>query len=147
MKKTVKTILSAACIVATVAGMVLLSGCNDTPAVITPSDSTPTKPTVAVPKTQLTLSDLMAINDPNLTWSRLSVFEHTVGDDGTATFKVSDTYGGEATLAVEFDAEKDVVTKADLMYEDLTASILTEDNFALMPIMQAMYAKSNGEAE
>lgn len=142
MNKTVKTILSVACVAATVAAMALFAGCNpDTPAVITPSDSTPTKPTVAVPKTQMTLSDVMAINAPELIWSRLSVYEHTMNDDGTATFMVADTYGGEATLLVEFDEEKDVVTKADLTFEDLTASILTDDNFAFMPIMKAMYAK------
>lgn len=142
MNKTVKTILSTLCVVAAVTGMALLAGCNDNePAVITPSDSTPTKATVAVPASQMTLNDVMAINDDELPWSRLSVFEHTVGDDGAATFKVADTYGEEATMIVEFDEAADAVTKADLMYEDITVSILTDDNFVLMPIVQAMHEK------
>lgn len=143
MKKTVKTILIAACVVATFAAMLLLTGCNpDSPAIITPSDSTPTKPTVAVPASQMTLNDVMAINDDEMLWSRLSVFEHTMNDDGTATFKVADTYGEEATLVAAFDADADIVTKADLTYGDVTVNILTDDNFVLMPIIQAMHDKN-----
>ena len=101
MKKTVKTILIAACVVATFAAMLLLTGCNpDSPAIITPSDSTPTKPTVAVPASQMTLNDVMAINDDEMPWSRLSVFEHTMNDDGTIA-KV-DVKGTDSAMDTSF---------------------------------------------
>lgn len=96
------------------------------------------RPTVAVPYGQMTLLDVMSINEPSIAWSRLSKYTHSLHSGTTATFLVADTYGGELELKVEFDAQKDQVNRADLHYGELAVSILTDDNAVLDPIFEAI---------
>lgn len=96
------------------------------------------RPTVAVPFGTMTFNDLMANNGTTIYWSSLSKYTHSLRSGTSAVFPVSDNYGGEMELQVEFDAEQDRVTRADLHYKDLVVSLLTDDTMVLMPVLEAI---------
>ncbi len=104
------------------------------------------RPTVAVPYGQMTFSDLMALNGSSISWARLSKYTHSMQSGTSAVFYVADTYGEQMELQVTFDADADAVTRADLLYGELTVSLLTDDDSVLIPVLEALRAH-HGEAD
>ncbi len=95
------------------------------------------RPTVAVPEKQMVFTTLMEMNGVNISWKRLECYDHAVIDEDSAVFAVADTYGEECSLYVDFNAETDAVTRADVVYGDVTLSILTDDDIVLLQLLRA----------
>ena len=120
-----------------------MSACYQPPGgVIDNTDSTTTRheatPTVPAKDGQLTLSLLLGLMKPEMTWSQLSPYTHSNVDDTHATFAVADNYGKECTLTVTYDAAADTVSQADLSYGDASVSVLTDNTLVIRTIMLAM---------
>jgi len=96
------------------------------------------RPTVAVPYGQMTFNDLMANNGSTIRWSKLALYTHSLQSGTSAVFPVADNFGGELELRVEFDADQDTVTRADVHYKDMIVSILTDDTMVLVPVLEAI---------
>lgn len=86
---------------------------------------------------RIEFSYLLAVQGPDLLWKELAPFEHTVTEEGKATFIV-DCDGREATLYMEYDVTSGKVSVADLTYKDATVSILTDDYTVLRTVAEAL---------
>lgn len=95
------------------------------------------RPTVAVPEKQMVFTTLMEMNGLNISWEKLSRYDHAVIDEDSVVFAVADTYGEECSLYVDYNPETDAVTRADVVYGDMTLSILTDDDIVLMQLLRA----------
>lgn len=129
----------------TVCGLVTLCACSpQMPTISTdPLSDTPTTeavytPTLPAPGTRLTLSALLSEMGATMHWSAVKNYEHTRQDAVSATFPVSDADGNECTLVVTFDEAADLLTKAELSYENTTVDILTDDAMVIRKILLAM---------
>ncbi len=151
---TIRSFLRRAAILLTLCALALsMTACFTAPDVVEPTDDTTastdapvedtpeeTTPTVAVPKGQLSLSLLMGVMSKDMTWSELSVFDHTVTDDTHAVFEVADGFGKTCQLTATFDAAADTVSEATLSYNGTSVNVLTDDTLVIRTIMIAMNA-------
>lgn len=97
-----------------------------------------TRPTIAVPDTQLTLADLIRLHDVEMPWSTLEPYAHDMTGDNAAHFAVADGYGAECSLDVTFDADSGLLTAATLTYGEVSESILTHSVQGISRIMLLM---------
>ncbi len=148
---TVSVLRRIAAVCITIALILSLSACFETPDVIiseepNASDSTDatvtttpqTKVTFPAKEGQLTLSLLMSVMSSNMKWSELSPFTFSAVDDTHASFTVADNYGKECTLDVVYDAASDTVSEATLSYGDASVNVLTDNTLVIRTIMLAM---------
>lgn len=84
-----------------------------------------TRPTVALPETRLSMDQLFVLHHPEMLWSDLEGYEHEMTGDSSATFPVSDKYGASCSLNVTYDADSGMLTAADLVFGDVSETILT----------------------
>lgn len=87
----------------------VFAGCSNSPsAVVTPVDeNTTTRSTIAIPKGQMSIHDVLIKSGSglNLKWSDVSPYTHTDIDDANAVFDVTDEYGMTYTLTVKRNGE------------------------------------------
>lgn len=103
-----------------------------------------TRPTVYVPENQLTMMTVMMLVRPNMKWSAVSGYEHTVIEENKAEFCVADGTGFEATMTVDYDPQNDRVEKVILTFRDVSADITNNGEgfvefFKIVNAMMAAY--------
>ena len=133
-----------AAVLAVVALCALMTSCYEAPpTVIDPVDDTPTTTATATVEEETgplkpTVSDVFVLNSTELSWNDLNVFEHTMTGDNTAHFDIVATNGNVCSLDVVIDPESGLVTEANITYDDMTQTLLTDDYFELVPIIRAI---------
>lgn len=116
-----------------------LAACgDDTDVVINSPDTAATTTTAPVPLGPMTLENLTREMAPDMTWSAIKMYDHTVVDSNHARFEVRDDNDNVCTLDVTFDEAADTVSQADLTYGELTVSVLTDSTAPIRDIMVAI---------
>lgn len=116
-----------------------LPACGESPTTtvtVEPFETEPITVTTAVPL-NVTLDSLYSHMSPDMAWSYLSEYVHTVSVPGNADFVVQH---GDKTLSLHvlFDELNDKVTVADLTYGTTTVSLLTDDHSTMRTILKAV---------
>ncbi len=131
----------------TVAAVILLTACGcheQAPTVVIDPVDTDAVTTTTVRQEiidrQLVLTDLLHLNGATMKWSWLESYFHQKTSDTTAEFAVESNNDPsiKATLYVTFDAATNTITQADVTYADVTASMLSDNDGDLYPVMRKM---------
>ncbi len=147
-------------IVLTAAILLMLCGCREKPSVlIEPVETEGTNTTVAgdgdaatkptekkeIVDKQLVFTDLMQMNSTAMKWSWLEPYYHEKTSDTTAEFTVASNNDPSitATLYVTYDVTANTVSRADVTYNGVTASVLSDNDADLFPVMREMVEAEN----
>jgi len=135
--KFLTRVLCVVLVLTAVAGVLTACG-EDKPVVVEPVGDDNVIIITTNPATDdiMTFPLIIALNSAEIPWSKIEGYRHTKDSDTTATFEVICTDDKSAELKVEFDAEANVVKKADLVYGSKSVSILTDDDMVLMEILK-----------
>lgn len=113
------------------------------PTIIDPVDDTAATTTTTAPTEEQgpltpTVSDVFILYSTELAWSDLEPFAHTKTGDNTAHFDLVDKYGEQCALDVVIDPESGLLTEANITYNELTQTLLTDEYADLAEILRAM---------